>query len=188
MDSKLWIGAFLLKTKQNTAWELIKLIAYSFTFAFIIKIFIFSPFVVEGASMQPTLHNEDHLFVNKVALQLSDVHRGDIVIIKKENDPKYYVKRVIGLNGEKIEIKDGILNVNGKSIKENYLNKELKDEYKKYLQYDQVTVPKNSYFVMGDNRFNSKDSRNGLDYIKESEIVGKAQIIYYPFKRLKSIQ
>jgi len=176
-----------LKKKQNIPWELIKIIAYSFTFAFIIKLFIFSPFIVEGASMQPTLHNEDHLFVNKVTLQLSDVKRGDVIIIKKDNDPKYYVKRVVGLNGDKIEIKDGILKVNGAPIKEDYLDKELKGEYKKYLQYDRVTVPKNSYFVMGDNRLNSKDSRNGLDYIHDSEIVGEAQIIYYPFKRLKFI-
>jgi len=176
-----------LKKKQNIPWELMKIIAYSFTFAFIIKLFIFSPFIVEGASMQPTLHNEDHLFVNKVTLQLSDVKRGDVIIIKKDNDPKYYVKRIVGLNGDKIEIKDGILKVNGAPIKEDYLDKELKGEYKKYLQYDRVIVPKNSYFVMGDNRLNSKDSRNGLDYIHDTEIVGKAQIIYYPFKRLKFI-
>lgn len=177
-----------MKTKQRISWELIKLLAYSFTLAFIIKLFIFSPFVVEGASMQPTLHNEDHLFVNKIALHLSEVERGDVIIIKKENDPKYYVKRVVGLNGDKIEIKDGILNVNRKPIKEDYLKKELKDEYNQYLHYDQVTVPDNSYFVMGDNRLNSKDSRNGLDYIKDSEIVGKAQIIYFPFNRLEFIQ
>ncbi|WP_256941178.1 signal peptidase I [Bacillus sp. EAC] len=177
-----------MKPKQKvTVWSLIKLAAYSFTLAFIVKIFVFSPFVVEGASMQPTLHTNDYLFVNKAAIHISNINTGDVIIIKKVNDPKYYVKRVVGLSGDHVSIIDGVLNVNGKPIKEEYLNSKLKQEYKQYLQFKQVTVPKHSYFVMGDNRLNSKDSRNGLDYIKQSEIVGKAEMIYFPFNRLKLI-
>jgi signal peptidase I len=177
----------LEKVKHNSLWELGKIVAYTLMIALIIKIFIFTPFIVEGSSMQPTLHNHDRLIVNKAIFHVSDVNRGDVVIIQKVNDPKYYVKRVIGLEGDRIEIHNGVLFVNGKAVKEEYLNKSLKKEYERYLQFGQVEVPKNSFFVMGDNRLNSKDSRNGLDYIQHTEVIGKAEMIYFPFNRLKIV-
>ena len=179
----------LLKTnKSDKTWQSIKLLAYAFTFAIIIKLFVFSPFIVEGASMQPTLHNHDYLFVNKAKFHLTSISRGEVVIIKKEDDPKYYVKRIIGLPSDDVNIVDGILHINGKAVSENYLNTKLKNVYEEYLQFNQVQVPKNSYLVMGDNRLNSKDSRNGLGYIKQSEIIGKVEVVFYPLHRVKLIR
>ncbi|WP_235822108.1 signal peptidase I [Gottfriedia luciferensis] len=177
-----------MKTKKkDSSWQTIKLIAYSFTIAFIIKLFIFSPFIVEGASMQPTLHNHDYLFVNKASFHITSINRGEVVIIKKQNDPKYYVKRIIGMPNDQVNITNGVLHINGKSIDENYLNASLRTEYKEYLQFNQVKVPNNSYLVMGDNRLNSMDSRNGLGFIKKSEIIGKVEGVFYPFNRVRVV-
>ncbi|WP_257131785.1 MULTISPECIES: signal peptidase I [unclassified Bacillus (in: firmicutes)] len=173
--------------KKDTAWQSIKILVYSFTIAFILKLYIFSPFIVEGASMQPTLHNHDYLFVNKASFHISSIERGEVVIIKKQDDPKYYVKRIIGRPNDKVSIMNGLLYVNGKSINENYLNGKLRNVYKEYLQFNKVKVPNHSYLVMGDNRLNSMDSRNGLGYIKQSEIVGKVEGVFYPFDRLRII-
>ncbi|MEE6450958.1 signal peptidase I [Gottfriedia acidiceleris] len=173
--------------KKESSWQTFKIIVYSFTIALIVKIFIFSPFIVQGASMQPTLHNQDYLFVNKVSFHISSINRGEVVIIKKQNDPKYYVKRIIGLPSDKVNLTNGLLYINGKHITENYLNDHLKNVYKEYLQFNQVKVPSGSYLVMGDNRLNSKDSRNGLGYIKQSEIVGKVEGVFFPFDRVRII-
>ncbi|WP_255294895.1 signal peptidase I [Bacillus sp. AFS041924] len=174
--------------KKDSAWQSTKLIVYSFTIAFVIKIFVFSPFLVEGASMQPTLQNHDYLFVNKASFHISSINRGEVVIIKKQNDPKYYVKRIIGIPNDHVHITNGTLFINGKHTTEDYLNEKLRSVYKEYLQFNQVKVPNNSYLVMGDNRLNSKDSRNGLGYIKQSEIVGKVEGVFYPFDRLRIIR
>ncbi|PGL71189.1 signal peptidase I [Bacillus sp. AFS055030] len=173
--------------KKDSAWQTFKLLIYSFTIALIVKVFIFSPFIVQGASMQPTLHNNDYLFVNKASFHLSTINRGEVVIIKKQNDPKYYVKRIIGLPNDTVHLTNGNLYINGKQVSENYLNDHLKNVYKKYLQFNQVKVPNQSYLVMGDNRLNSKDSRNGLGYIKQSEIVGKVEGVFFPFDRVRII-
>ncbi|PFH83618.1 signal peptidase I [Bacillus sp. AFS088145] len=175
-----------IRKKESTR-QTFKIIVYSFTIALIVKIFIFSPFIVQGASMQPTLHNHDYLFVNKASFHISSINRGEVVIIKKQNDPKYYVKRIIGLPGDNVNLTNGLLYINGKHITENYLNDQLKNVYKEYLQYNQVKVPNGSYLVMGDNRLNSKDSRNGLGYIKQSDIVGKVEGVFFPFDRVRII-
>ena len=138
--------------------------------------------------MQPTLQNHDYLFVNKASFHLSSINRGEVVIIKKQDDPKYYVKRIIGRPNDSVNITNGKLFINGRPITEDYLNNKLREEYKEYLQFNQVKVPSNSFLVMGDNRLNSKDSRNGLGYIKQSEIVGKVEGVFYPFDRVRIIQ
>ena len=86
-----------------------------------IRAFLFSPYIVEGASMNPTLHNGERLFVNKLSYSLHDIRRGDIVIIKDEAKNKHYVKRVIGLPGEKIEMKKDQLYIDDKKVSEPYL-------------------------------------------------------------------
>lgn len=159
---------------------------FAILFTIIIKTFIFAPFVVEGASMQPTLKNSDRLFVNKISLQFSSIQREDVVVIKNPNDPKYYVKRVIGLSGDTIEVVNGILYINGKEQEEKYLDQNLSEEYKE-LNYPKTKIPEDKLFVMGDNRLNSKDSRTGLGDIDLSSIVGKTEFVFYPFDRIQVI-
>jgi signal peptidase I len=153
--------------------------------AILIVVFVIQPVRVEGQSMMPRLHDQDRIFVNKFIYPLREwlgdempIRRGDIVVLLYPNDPsKSYIKRVVGLPGERIEVLDGKLYVNDELIEEPYLDEE-------YLSRDStpnpVDVNAHHYFVMGDNRNNSSDSRSwGL--VPEKYIYGKAIFRYYPF-------
>ncbi|OIK06055.1 signal peptidase I [Bacillus sp. MUM 116] len=148
-----------------------------------VKTFLFAPYIVKGASMEPTLHNQEKIFVNK----LDDFNRGDIVIIKEKE--VNYVKRVIGLPGDTVLVKDDQLYINGKYIKESYLshNRKLAEQMDSKLtgDYGPITVPQHKVFVMGDNRLHSMDSRNGLGFIPENEIVGKSEFVFFPFSQVR---
>ena len=139
----------------------------------LIKRFIISPIRVKGQSMMNTLHNGDIMILNIVGYRFEDIKRFDIVVIKEDNE--YLIKRVIGLPGEIIEYKDNELYVNGEKIKENYGKGNTEDFT--------VKVKKNSYFVLGDNRENSMDSRV-FGSFPEKEILGKTSLTIFPFNRL----
>lgn len=163
--------------------------------AVLIVVFVIQPVRVEGQSMMPRLHDQDRIFVNKFIYPLrewlgdqSPIKRGDIVVLLYPNDPsKSYIKRVVGLPGEQIEVIDGRLYVNDEQIDEPYLDAE-------YLSRDStpgpVDINSHHYFVMGDNRNNSSDSRSwGL--VPEKYIYGKAVYRYYPllpFERVGKLQ
>jgi signal peptidase I len=153
--------------------------------AVLIVVFVIQPVRVEGQSMMPRLHDQDRIFVNKFIYPLREwlgdqtpIKRGDIVVLLYPNDPsKSYIKRVVGLPGEQIEILDGKLYVDNELVEEPYLDEE-------YLSRDStpgpVDINAHHYFVMGDNRNNSSDSRSwGL--VPEKYIYGKAIFRYYPF-------
>ncbi len=165
--------------------SLLRDIIFAGVIAVLIVVFIIQPVRVEGQSMMPMLHDQDRIFVNKFIYPLREwlgdkkpIKRGDIVVLLYPNDPsKSYIKRVIGLPGERVEIQDGKLSINGELIDEPYLNSD-------YLSHDSTPVPvdvtAHHYFVMGDNRNNSSDSRSwGL--VPEKYIYGKAIFRYYPF-------
>ncbi|MEY3282840.1 MAG: signal peptidase I [Acidobacteriota bacterium] len=153
--------------------------------AVLIVVFVIQPVRVEGQSMMPRLHDQDRIFVNKFIYPLREwlgdqapIKRGDIVVLLYPNDPsKSYIKRVVGLPGEQIEIVDGKLYVDNELVDEPYLDED-------YLSRDStpgpVDINAHHYFVMGDNRNNSSDSRSwGL--VPEKYIYGKAIFRYYPF-------
>ncbi len=160
-------------------------ILFAGVIAVLIVVFVVQPVRVEGQSMMPKLHDQDRIFVNKFIYPLREwfgdkepIKRGDIVVLLFPNDPsKSYIKRVIGLPGEKVEIHDGKLFIDGEQVEENYLDTD-------YLSHDSTPIPTevtaHHYFVMGDNRNNSSDSRSwGL--VPEKYIYGKAIFRYYPF-------
>ncbi|MED1203824.1 signal peptidase I [Heyndrickxia acidicola] len=154
-----------------------------------IGVCFFSPYIVEGESMQTTLFNGDHMLANKEVYKLEKPQRGDIVIIKDTIHKVNYVKRLIGLPGDKIQIKKGYLFVNGKKEAENYLVKNRMEARKKgeilNQDFGPITVPAGKFFVMGDNRLKSMDSRNGLGLFPASAIVARCDLIYYPLKDFK---
>lgn len=165
-----------------------KSICVALGIAFVVRTFLFAPYMVEGASMEPTLHNHEKIFVNK--LNVSDnFSRGEVVIIKGEE--KNYVKRIIGLPGDTIEMKKDQLFINGIQYEESYLyqNRKLAKQTGNLLTGDfgPEIVPENNYFVMGDNRLHSMDSRNGLGYIQEENIVGKTEFVFLPFSQIRNI-
>ncbi|OCA86291.1 MULTISPECIES: signal peptidase I [unclassified Bacillus (in: firmicutes)] len=164
-------------------------IAFAIVLAYLVKTFIISFFIVEGASMEPTLYNNEKVLVNKLAAYSGSVDRQDIVVIRDDGKDKYYIKRIIGLPGEKVEYKNDSLYINGKQKDEPYLPDEQGEvdllKMNKTGDFDPLKVPNDHYFVMGDNRLNSRDSRNGLGYIDEDDIVGTCEYVILPFEHAR---
>ncbi len=132
--------------------------------------------IVEGDSMYPTLEDGERVIFNKMIYFIGEPARGDIVIIQRPL--KNYVKRIVGLPGETIEVKNHTLFINGEASGQEYLSNDSKSLTG---NFGPVKVPEQSYFVMGDNRAKSKDSRNGLGFIEKHEIIGRSEIIIFPF-------
>lgn len=140
----------------------------------LIKAYVVSPIRVNGSSMYKTLHDEDIMILNEFTYYFNDIERKDIVVVKEKGE--LLIKRVIGLPGETVECKDGTVYINGKKLTETYVNGTTDD-------FEKVIVGKDEYFVLGDNREVSLDSRVYGAY-KRKEIKGKASLTIYPFNRL----
>lgn len=139
----------------------------------VIKLFIATPIRVNGPSMNDTLHNNDIMLLNEIGYKFSGIERFDIVVIKYDNE--FLIKRVIGLPGEKVEYKDNQLYINGKKIKENFKHAET-------ANIEEIEVPEGEYYVLGDNRVNSTDSRI-IGTIAIKDIKGTTSLTIYPFNR-----
>ena len=151
--------------------------------AFII-IFLYQPVKVEGTSMMPSLEDQERIFVNKFVYRLEPIERGDIVVFRYPRDPsKSYIKRVIGMAGDKIWIDGGQVYVNGTALQENYVPVEYADS----RSYPETVVPENSYFVLGDHRSMSNDSRD-FGSVNQSYIYGKAVFGYWPMDKLGRVK
>ncbi len=132
---------------------------------------------VESISMQPTLYAGNYVLVNKLAYQWGEPHRGDVIVFKFPPDPEQvpYIKRVIGLPGDRIHIADGKVMINGQVLDEPYLQVPT-------MQGGDWVVPEDSLFVMGDNRNNSSDSRS-WGMVPMKNVIGKAVLVYWPPSR-----
>src|SRR5437660_10183058 len=147
--------------------------------AFII-VFLYQPVKVEGTSMMPSLDDQERIFINKFVYRLEPIQRGDIVVFRYPRDPaKSFIKRVIGIAGDHIRIEDGQVYVNGKPLDEDYVPAAYADE----RFYSEIVVPANSYFVLGDHRSMSNDSRD-FGPVRENYIYGKAVFGYWPMDKL----
>lgn len=161
---------------KNTAWlDWVKAIVIAVVTILLLRQFGLATSVVEGESMYPALENGEKIIFNKFVYLVTEPDRGDIVIIQQTD--KNYVKRLIGMPGETIEMKDHVLYINNEPF-----NKTFIDEYNTLLTGDfgPYDIPENHYFVIGDNRAISKDSRNGLGFINRSEIIGRSEFVIYP--------
>ena len=151
--------------------------------AFII-IFLYQPVKVEGTSMMPSLEDQERIFVNKFVYRWEPIGRGDVVVFRYPRDPsKSYIKRVIGMAGDRIRIDAGEVYVNGQALDEAYVP----SEYTDARSYPEITVPPNSYFVLGDHRSMSNDSRD-FGAVNQSYIYGKAVFGYWPMDKLGRVK
>ena len=156
--------------KEIISWVLC--IALALGASVLLRTYVFELVKVDGDSMLPTLHSEQTLFVDKVT-PVKDYKHGDIVIVHYPGyEEKAFVKRVVGLPGDTIEIKAGKLIRNGEIIEEDYIKEEMRSDY------HEITVPENSIFVMGDNRNDSMDSR-GVGTIDEELVLGRSVFIIW---------
>lgn len=150
----------------------------------IIRSFIVTPIIVNGSSMYPTLEHGEYMLLDKISYRFNEIKRGEIIVFEYDNER--LIKRVIGLPGEKVEVKNGDLYINDKLHKEDYLNETTMDFNFADLGLDNI-IPENYYFVMGDNRDESKDSRL-IGFISKDVIIGKTSFALYPFSKLGSVK
>ena len=149
-----------------------------------VYLFIMSPQEVNGESMEPNFHNSEYILTNKVTYKFRQPKRGDVIIFKSwKNKDVDYIKRVIGLPGDTIELQHNAIYVNGQKLEEPYLSPNVAIFGGSFLQEDQPTViPDNSLFVSGDNRPHSSDSRE-FGPVAESDIIGVVILRYWPFSQ-----
>lgn len=147
--------------------------------AFII-IFLYQPVRVEGTSMLPMLEDQDRLFINKMAYRVGEIHRGDVVVFLYPRDhQKSYIKRVIALPGDDLRIDHGRVYVNGQALSEPYVPARYRDERSEA----EMVIPANEYFLMGDHRSISSDSRD-FGPVERPLIYGKAAFVYWPMEQV----
>lgn len=161
-------------------------VALSIVLAVILIVFIYQPVKVEGTSMMPTLIEGERIFINKITYTLGSgrIDRGDTVVFWYPLDPsKSYIKRVIGVPGDVIEMYRGEVFVNGKDFSEPYVP----DEYRDNFSMSKTVVPMDKYFVMGDHRSSSNDSR-AWGMVDRKNIYGKAVFVYWPFDKMGAVR
>lgn len=156
-------------------WNSIKDYVYIVLIVVLIRTFLVTPAAVSGSSMENTLNNHDLVIINKLVYKIKSIERFDIVVIDNEEDNDRIIKRVIGLPNETIEYKENKLYINGKLIKTNLKFKET-DDFK-------IETKDDEYFVLGDNRTVSKDSRI-LGNFNKKDIVGRVSVRFYPFDKV----
>lgn len=173
--------------------ELLSIVKYVLVllvvFFFIYKYF-YGPVMVEGDSMEPTLADGDYIILNK----FSDIEQFDIVVFPPPDDQEtQYIKRVIGMPGDRVEYHEDRLYINGDEVDELFLDNAEETEFYSSGDYSLLTllgvevVPAGQYFVLGDNRLNSRDSRS-FGFIDEEAIIGKTALRYWPFDRIGFIE
>ena len=173
------------KSIQREIFEWIMVFVVAAALAFVVRTFIFEPVRVDGSSMLNTLTDGEYMIATKFDYLLGDPERFDIVICDYPNadDGKYRVKRVIGLPGETVQLSGGNLLVNGEPIEQPF------DMTPNETNYGPITVPDGHYFVLGDNRNNSKDSRSPMvGPLKRSMIKGHVRCVVFPFSRVKWVE
>jgi len=174
------IGSFFL--------DILETVVVSSLIFVVVYVFIAQPFQVKGDSMKPNLHDGEYLLVSKLSYRFGHPARGDIIVFEYPNAPQYdYVKRIIGLPGETIEIKGDAVYINKKVLDEKYLAEEIITTGKSFLkEWVQFKIPEGEYFVMGDNRERSSDSRQ-WGTLPAKNIIGKSWIRYWPLSAVEVI-
>ncbi|RKD24683.1 signal peptidase I [Ammoniphilus oxalaticus] len=172
---------------KNEWWEWIKALAIAILLAFVIRSLLFAPFVVDGASMMPTLHDRERVIVTKLIYFVKEPSPGDIIVFHATAD-RDYIKRVIGVGGDIVEVRGDQLYINQEPVDEPYLH-----EYKQQAEqegyfltgdFGPIEIPEGELFVMGDNRLNSKDSRM-IGTVSLKSVVGRADVIFWPLNQFR---
>jgi len=166
--------------------DIIETVVIALAIFVIVYLFLFQPHQVRGSSMFPNFYDNDYLLTDKISYRLNVPKRGDVIIFKAPKNEEYdYIKRVVGLPGEKISINENNQVVlNNEVFNEPYLDSEVKTFAGVFLEIGKtVTVPEDQYFVLGDNRSHSSDSRD-WGFVPKENIIGKAWLRYWPPKMM----
>lgn len=177
------------------ALEWLKALVIAGILVFVIRWFLFAPFIVEGPSMLPNFESGERLIVNKIIYDIREPKRGEVIVFHVPEEGRDFIKRVIGVPGDRIRLEGDDLYINGEKVEEPYLREAIAEAKARGTLYNEGgpnfpndwvkedTVPEDSIFVMGDNRSNSQDSRM-IGFVSEKEIVGRADLIFWPLNKL----
>jgi signal peptidase I len=171
----------------HSALSLLGNVAASIVLAVVVIVFIYQPVKVEGTSMMPGLKDQERIFINKYTYRLGgdSIERQDLVVFHYPYDPtQSYIKRIIGLPGDTVEIKDGNVYVNGQTLDEPYVPEEYRDPVRTNQKW---VVPAGKYFVLGDHRNSSNDSRV-WGFVGRTAIYGKAVFVYWPLEKIGRVR
>jgi signal peptidase I len=176
----------MFKNFISFLFELVKLAVICAAIVIPIRYFLIQPFYVQGASMEPTFHTHEYLIVDEISYRFSEPKRGDVIVFRYPVNPQeHFIKRIVGLPGETVEIKDGKVYIyndkhpDGALVEEEYLDSSIETHG---FSKQKEELEENEYFVLGDNRNSSKDSRN-FGPVKESFIVGQVFFRGWPFNK-----
>jgi len=165
-------------------------VIFIFLIVFVILYFFLGQlYEVIGDSMYPNFYDNEQLIAEKLSARFENLERGDVIIFKRPgNENKLLIKRLIGIPGEKILLRDGYVYINGEYLHEPYVSEDILTEGMRILESGfEYTVPSDSYMVMGDNREKSTDSRE-WGFVKNENIIGRAILVYYPLKNIRFIK
>jgi len=175
------IGVFIL--------DIIETLVMALAVFVIVYLFLFQPHQVRGSSMYPNFHDGEYILTDKFSYRLGLPKRGDVIVFRAPRNEEYdYIKRIIGLPGDSIQLENGQVFVNSQILDEYYLPKDFVTSAGAFIKLGQaVTVPNDQYFVLGDNRSHSSDSRE-WGFVPKENIIGKAWFRYWPPDRFGAIQ
>jgi len=173
-----------MKNFLSFVWEIFKIVIIALLIVVPIRYFLFQPFFVKGQSMEPNFENGDYLIVDELSYRFRDPQRGEVIVFKfPQNTSQRYIKRIVGLPGEAVEIENGKVTINSQILDErNYLSSTIFT-----LGNLQVTLAENEYFVLGDNRLVSADSRK-WGVLPRENIIGRVILRAWPFTALAKIE
>ena len=155
----------------------------------VIYAFLFRPYQVNGHSMDPTFQNGEYVLTNLIEMRIGKLNRGDIVVFNAPKDKeKDYIKRIIGLPGDTVKVSEGNVFLNGEKLEQSFLSSDVRTNGGSFLgEGQEVIVPEGYYFLMGDNRDFSSDSRE-WGFVAKDELIGKSFLVYFPLNHFRIVK
>lgn len=186
------------KKEKSEALEWLKAIAIAVVLVLLIRWLFFAPFIVDGPSMQPNFHTGERIIVNKIIYDIRDPKHGEVVVFHVPSEGRDFIKRVIGVPGDTVQVEGDTITVNGQVVDETYIKDAVIEKHNNNELYNTEanfpnelvpdgTVPEGYVFVLGDNRSNSTDSRR-IGYVPYGDIVGRADLVFWPLSDLQFIR